>query len=104
MSLKVKNLYCTYNIGLPTESDALSDISFEALRGEILSIVGRTGSGKSTLAQHLNALLLPQRGEVWVDDLKVTPDKKTLREFRLDDISALNVGDIIKADVFEAGE
>ena len=82
MSLKVKNLYCTYNIGLPTESDALSDISFEALRGEILSIVGRTGSGKSTLAQHLNALLLPQRGEVWVDDLKVTPDKKTLREVR----------------------
>lgn len=30
--------------------------------------------------------------------------KKTLREFRLDDVSALNVGDLIKADVFEAGE
>ena len=30
--------------------------------------------------------------------------KKTLRELRLDDISALNVGDLIKADAFEAGE
>ena len=30
--------------------------------------------------------------------------KKTLREFRLEDISALNVGDLIKADTFEAGE
>ncbi|MBS7407043.1 MAG: 50S ribosomal protein L3, partial [Coriobacteriales bacterium] len=30
--------------------------------------------------------------------------KKTLREFRLDDVSAMNVGDILKADVFAAGD
>ena len=37
------------------------------------------------------------------DKADVAP-KRTLREFRLDDISALNVGDLIKADAFEAGE
>ena len=82
MPLKVKDLYCTYNIGLPTEFEALHGISFEVERGEILSVVGRTGSGKSTLAQHLNALLLPQKGEVWVDDLRVTQDKAVLRSVR----------------------
>jgi energy-coupling factor transport system ATP-binding protein len=38
-------------------------------RGEFVAIVGGNGSGKSTLAKHLNALLLPTSGEVWVDGL-----------------------------------
>ena len=82
MPLIVKDLYCTYNTGLPTESEVLHGISFQAERGEILSIVGPTGSGKSTLAQHLNALLLPQRGEILVDGEQVTTDKAVLRSVR----------------------
>ena len=82
MPLIVKDLYCTYNTGLPTESEVLHGISFQAERGEILSIVGPTGSGKSTLAQHLNALLLPQRGEILVDGEQVTTDKTVLRSVR----------------------
>ena len=82
MPLIVKDLYCTYNTGLPTESEVLHGISFQAERGEILSIVGPTGSGKSTLAQHLNALLLPQRGEILVEGEQVTTDKTVLRSVR----------------------
>jgi energy-coupling factor transport system ATP-binding protein len=43
------------------------DLAIEA--GEFVALVGPNGSGKSTLAFHLNALLLPTSGEVWVDGL-----------------------------------
>lgn len=48
-----------------------------------------------------NKLNKPMKGHFAKND--VAP-KKTLKEFRLEDCSALNVGDIIKADAFEAGE
>ena len=49
----------------------------------------------------VNKLNKPMKGHFAKND--VAP-KKTLKEFRLEDCSALNVGDIIKADAFEAGE
>ncbi|MDO5114654.1 MAG: ATP-binding cassette domain-containing protein [Synergistaceae bacterium] len=70
MPIIVKQLSYSYNIGLPTEQRALSEISFEAAEGEIISILGHTGSGKSTLAQHLNGLIIPQSGSVTVDGLQ----------------------------------
>ena len=82
MSLSVKNLSFTYNPGLPTEAKAIQDISFNAEKGEILSIVGHTGSGKSTLAMHLNGLLIPQSGEVVIDGIKTDSDPKNLRKIR----------------------
>ena len=45
-------------------------------KGEFLAIVGKTGSGKSTLIQHMNALLLPNKGNVHIFDNLVTPNKK----------------------------
>ncbi len=59
----------------------MSDVSLEIPGGSWTSIVGHTGSGKSTLAQHMNALLLPDMGEVVVDDLSIS-SKKDLREIR----------------------
>jgi len=82
MSLTVKNLSFTYNPGLPTEAKALQNVSFNAEKGEILSIVGHTGSGKSTLAMHLNGLLVPQSGEVIVDGLKTDSDPDNLKKIR----------------------
>jgi energy-coupling factor transport system ATP-binding protein len=46
---------------------ALHDVSFQVRQGEYIAIVGANGSGKTTLARHLNALLLPQQGHVYVD-------------------------------------
>lgn len=82
MSIEVKNLYHIYDENMPTEWPALSDISFCAVSGEIVSIVGHTGSGKSTLAQHLNGLITPQRGEVIVDGMTVAAKSPQLRQIR----------------------
>ena len=44
-------------------------------KNEFVSIVGKTGSGKSTLVQHMNALLLPSKGNVMIFDNVITPKK-----------------------------
>lgn len=51
------------------------DLSIE--RGEFVALVGPNGSGKSTLARHLNGLLLPTAGQVWVDGM-LTADARHL--------------------------
>lgn len=48
---------------------ALQDISLKVNRGEFLVILGHNGSGKSTIAKHMNALLIPSDGNVYVDNL-----------------------------------
>ncbi|HEX7586925.1 MAG TPA: energy-coupling factor transporter ATPase [Anaerolineae bacterium] len=66
--LRVENLFHTYFPGTPNAIDALLDVSFTVQRGEYLAIIGHNGSGKSTLAKHLNGLLLPTGGDVWVKE------------------------------------
>lgn len=68
-------LELTYNY---TSSDdlvtkfAINKINMKVKKGEFLVILGRNGSGKSTLAKHMNALLLPSKGKVYVDGLDTT--------------------------------
>ena len=72
----------TYQPGTPFETHALKDINLEIKEGEFLAVIGHTGSGKSTLIQHLNGLIKPTQGNVFVDDLKLwekTTDKKKVR-------------------------
>ncbi len=52
-----------------TPQPALRDISFSINQGEHISIVGANGSGKTTLARHLNALLVPDSGNIRIMDL-----------------------------------
>lgn len=82
MSIEVKNLTYVYNPGMPGETLALDDVSFEVQDGEILGIIGHTGSGKSTLLQHLNGLIMPASGEVYVDGRCITDGKVKLVEIR----------------------
>ena len=60
-----RNLEHTY----PNGVKALTGIDMDIYKGEIVAIVGQNGSGKTTLAKHLNALLLPTKGDVLVDGL-----------------------------------
>lgn len=55
---------------------AINDISFEVKEGEFVAILGANGSGKSTLARHINALLTPESGTVWVDGIDTSEDNK----------------------------
>ncbi len=60
---------------------ALDNINLTVKRGEFVAILGPNGSGKSTLARHLNALLLPGEGEVWVDGMS-TRDESSRWQIR----------------------
>ena len=82
MSIKVEHLTHIYDKGMPTESIALEDISFEASDGEFVGIIGHTGSGKSTLLQHLNGLLKPDSGKIIVDDVDITQPGVSMVEIR----------------------
>lgn len=48
-------------------SRAIDEVDIEAKEGEFIAILGHNGSGKSTLAKHLNAILMPTEGSVWVN-------------------------------------
>ena len=55
---------------------ALDDITLSLEEGDFICILGGNGSGKSTLARHLNALLVPDEGSVWVDGNNTADEKK----------------------------
>ena len=53
---------------------AIDGVSFDIKDGEFISIVGHNGCGKSTLAKHLNALICPTEGTLWVDGMNTADD------------------------------
>ena len=57
---------------------ALDHIDLDVQPGQFIAILGHNGSGKSTLAKHINALLAPTEGSLWVDGKDVTQEEKIL--------------------------
>ncbi|MBE6032882.1 MAG: energy-coupling factor transporter ATPase [Clostridiales bacterium] len=82
MSIRVEQLCHIYNEGLPHETKALSDVSFEIKSGIFCGIIGHTGSGKSSLIQHLNGLLKPKSGKIFIDGEEITAEGFPLRNIR----------------------
>ena len=82
--LEVKNLTHKYSGQSNFINDAVSNISFGVEAGEIIGIIGHTGSGKSTLVQHLNGLLKPTEGEIFLDDKNIWDNPKEIRKVRFD--------------------
>ena len=60
---------------------AIDGVDLDVSAGQFIAILGHNGSGKSTLAKHLNALLFPTEGTVWVDGMD-TKEEKNLWEIR----------------------
>ena len=82
MSITVKNLTYTYSKGMPNETRALEDISFQLEPGEFAAVIGHTGSGKSTLMQQLNGLLRPDSGKITVGEACITDSSTKMTEVR----------------------
>ena len=83
--IKIENLVHKYTIwkdeNTKSEKTVLDGISLDIPSGQFVAILGPNGSGKSTLAKHLNVLLLPNVGTVWIDG-KDTHAKERLWEIR----------------------
>ena len=80
--IKVHELTHIYNEGSVFEKKAIDQINLQIAPGEMIGLIGHTGSGKSTLIQHLNGLLKPTSGQVFIDGEDIHGDKKQLRDIR----------------------
>ena len=80
--LEMEQVSYTYGAGSPFEQQALQDVSFQTVPGELLGIIGHTGSGKSTLIRHLNGLLRPSAGQIRLDGQDIWERPKEIRSIR----------------------
>lgn len=82
IAAEVKNLVYKYSIGTPFESTAVDNVSLQVKKGEFIGVIGHTGSGKSTLIQHLNGLLKPTCGEIFVNGKNIWDKGSDIRAVR----------------------
>jgi len=81
-AIRTEHLTHTYSVGTPFQKVAVEDVSIRIEEGEYVGVIGHTGSGKSTLIQHLNGLLAPTSGKVYIGEEDLWADKAKLRSFR----------------------
>jgi len=82
MPIRLENVSYVYQPDSPFQAEALHEVNLVINEGEFIGLVGHTGSGKSTLAQHLNGLLKPTGGKVYVDDWDLTAPGVPLKKIR----------------------
>ena len=73
--IDIVDLNFTYNEGNNAKS-ILNGINLNIKKGEFLAILGCNGSGKSTLIKHLNAMLMPTQGDVFVKGMNTKDERK----------------------------
>lgn len=81
--IEIQDLRHTYLRGTPLANEALQGIDVIIEQGALTGLIGQTGSGKSTLLQHLNGLLRPQAGHVFVAGKDWADPKLDVRKQRL---------------------
>lgn len=82
MSIEIRNITHIYMEKTPYEKLALDDVSLIIEEGSFTAIAGHTGSGKSTLMQHVNGLLSPDKGSVYIDGTNINKKGKAALEAR----------------------
>lgn len=74
--IEVKDLIFQYNSNEEeVKLTALNNVNLEVKKGEFVVVIGHNGSGKSTLAKHINALLLPTKGDVMVKKMNTKEEE-----------------------------
>ena len=84
MAVMIETRNLTYTYPAPegeTNPPALRDVSVQIEKGSFTVVLGHNGSGKSTLAKHMNAVLLPSGGAVYVEGMD-TKKEELLLEIR----------------------
>ena len=76
MSITFKDVEYIYSQDTPFAYHALKGVNLDIPKGSFTALIGHTGSGKSTLIQHINALLIPTKGEVNIGDVHITNNEK----------------------------
>ena len=82
MSIIVNHVTYRYNAGTAMENTALNDVNLKINDSEFIGLIGHTGSGKSTLVQHLNGLIKPTEGGIFVDGADIWDDGYDLKKLR----------------------
>ena len=82
MPIIVNHVDHVYNPGTVFEKKALSDVTFTIEDGEYIGLAGHTGSGKSTLIAHLNGLLKPTSGGIYVNGVDIASDGYDMKQLR----------------------
>lgn len=59
----------------PEATRAIDDVSLDIQAGQFIAVLGHNGSGKSTLAKHINGLLVPTEGTLWVDNMDTSEEE-----------------------------
>jgi energy-coupling factor transport system ATP-binding protein len=80
--IETKDLSYIYGEGTTFAKKALDNVNISINEGEFIGLIGHTGSGKSTLVQHLNGLLKPSKGAVFVDGKDISKLGSKLRSIR----------------------
>lgn len=81
-SVELKNVSYKYSAGTPFETIAVDNANLAIEQGEFCGIIGHTGSGKSTLIQHLNGLVKPTSGEVFINGKNIWSKEVNIRDVR----------------------
>ena len=82
MSLKLEGIHYIYGQGTEMVVHALNDINIEIREGEFIGLIGHTGSGKSTLVQHLNGLIKPTEGHIYLEEQDIYAEGYSMKEHR----------------------
>ena len=77
MKIKLINVSHSFDLNINKKIEAVSNASFQIDQNEFIGIIGPTGSGKTTLIEHLNCLLIPEKGSIEFEYLVQTKNKKT---------------------------
>lgn len=73
--IKINNISYRYE-----DKSVLKDVSLKIKEGDFIAILGHNGSGKTTLIKHLNALLLPDKGDISVDGINTKKNSWEIRQ------------------------
>ncbi len=82
MLIHLEDICFTYSLNMPFETEVLKGINLEIKKGEFVGLIGHTGCGKTTLIQHLNGLIKPTSGKVFIEGQDINTKGINLKKIR----------------------